>query len=287
MITNAFTCTGPYAILIMLGIKRVENRASRPVPEKGRCAISCSKSFCKEEYGEFVQWASRTLSPEDFERVPSWSDVQDWPGKIVGCCEYSVRGRNDLVLSPDGRNQQWDEGLDFFWDLSEVVCFDRPISCRGNQGMWLMPTELAREVLAADSLAQCVGMKIETVADAVRTFRAAQPSVGTNEGLFVLPLDADRCALDAPILISLGDSVTTIVQVGEVFSVALRLDAKVVIVAHNHPSGNVTPSLQDRQLTEVLVRQGEILGVKVLEHLILGVPSDGNSGFFGIIASVA
>lgn len=287
MITNAFTCTGPYAILIMLGIKHVENRADCPTPEKGRCAISCSKSFCKEEYGEFVRWASRALSPEDFERVPSWGDVQDWAGKIVGCCDYSVRGRNDLVLSPDGRNQQWDEGLDFFWDLSEVVCFDRPISCCGNQGMWLMPPELVRQVMAADSLAHCVGMKIETVADAVRVFRAALPSVGTNEGFFVLPLDVDRRALDTPILISLGDAVTTIVQVGEVFSVALKLDAKAVIVAHNHPSGNVTPSLQDRQLTKVLIRQGELLCVKVLEHLILGVPSDGNSDFFGIVASMA
>ena len=71
MITSAFTCTGPYAILILLGIKRVENRVSAeakpscrrqalarcamPVPAKGRCAISCSKSFCKEEYGEFVR----------------------------------------------------------------------------------------------------------------------------------------------------------------------------------------------------------------------------------------
>ena len=48
MITSAFTCTGPYAILIMLGIKRVENRSAMPVPGKGRCAVSCSKRFCKD-----------------------------------------------------------------------------------------------------------------------------------------------------------------------------------------------------------------------------------------------
>ena len=39
MITSAFTCTGPYAVLIMLGIKRVENRSMMPVPAKGRCAV--------------------------------------------------------------------------------------------------------------------------------------------------------------------------------------------------------------------------------------------------------
>ena len=57
LITNAFTCTGPYAILIMLGIKRVENRNMMPCLAKGRCAVGCSKSFCKEEFGAFVQWA--------------------------------------------------------------------------------------------------------------------------------------------------------------------------------------------------------------------------------------
>ncbi len=40
MITHAFTCTGPYALLIMLGIKRVENRSQAPEPRTGRCAIS-------------------------------------------------------------------------------------------------------------------------------------------------------------------------------------------------------------------------------------------------------
>ena len=98
MITSAFTCTGPYAVLIMLGIKRVENRGMMPMPAKGRCAVSCSKSFSKEEYGDFVQWASRALPLEDFERIPAWGDVKDWAGKIVGACDYEARGRNDLRL---------------------------------------------------------------------------------------------------------------------------------------------------------------------------------------------
>ena len=61
MLTSAFTCTGPYAVLIMLGIKRVENRNAMPEPAKGRCAVGCSKSFCREEFGNFVQWAARAL----------------------------------------------------------------------------------------------------------------------------------------------------------------------------------------------------------------------------------
>ena len=43
MITSAFTCTGPYAVLIMLGIKRVENRSAMPVSAKGR--RTCTRSL--------------------------------------------------------------------------------------------------------------------------------------------------------------------------------------------------------------------------------------------------
>ena len=107
MITHAFTCTGPYAVLIMLGIKWVENRNVMPVPEKGRCAVGCSKSFCKEEFGRFVQWASANLATEDFERLPSWGDVKDWPGKIVGACDYVARTRAEP-------NEQWNEGYPYW-----------------------------------------------------------------------------------------------------------------------------------------------------------------------------
>ena len=41
-IINAFTCTGPYAMLILSGVKHVENRSAMPMPAEGRCAISVS-----------------------------------------------------------------------------------------------------------------------------------------------------------------------------------------------------------------------------------------------------
>ena len=156
MLENAFTCTGPYAILIMLGIKQVENRSVRPLPERGRCAVSCSKSFSKEEFGNFVQWASRVLPADEFERVPAWHDVKDWPGRIVGACDYVVRARNDLRLSADGTDgaDVWDEGYDYFWDLSNIVCFDTPIPCRGSTGMWQMPPDLSAQVRLIDEHAR-------------------------------------------------------------------------------------------------------------------------------------
>ena len=262
MITSAFTCPGPYAVLIMLGVKRVENRNVMPVPEKGRCAVSCSKSFCKEEFGRFVLWASANLAAEDFERLPSWGDVKDWPGKIVGACDYVARTQPEP-------GEPWNDGYPYWWDLSEVVSFDHPIPCCGNVGMWQLPPLLSEQVTVADLQERSVGEMIATAEDAARVFRAAIPVAGKNEGFFVLPLDADRRALAAPILVSLGEASTTTVDPGEVFSAALQVGAKAIIVAHNHPSGNLEPSEQDQILTRQLKRVGMVLGVEVLDHLIV------------------
>lgn len=261
LITNAFTCTGPYAILIMLGIKRVENRSMMPSPASGRCAVGCSKSFCKEEFGAFVQWASRALPLEDFRILPSWSDVEEWPGRIVGACDY--------VGGTDASDGRWNEGYPYWWSLSNVVSFERPIPCRGNVGMWQMPTALSAAVSAADALGRAEGEKVASAEDAVRIFKAAIPVVKDAEGVFVLPLDDSRRVISAPILVSLGDHRTAAVQVGEVFSSALKVDAKAVIVAHNHPSGDPTASVQDKILTDELMRLGATLGVEVLDHLIV------------------
>jgi len=242
------------------------------VPSKGRCAVSCSKSFNAAEYGEFVRWASAHLPPEDFERIPAWADVKDWPGKVVGCCDYAARQADAATSSksPYHPSDQWDEGYGCWWNLSEVVCFDRPIPCRGNVGMWQMPSALAAQVTAADMLAQCMGAKIATASDAEKLFRLVIPVAGNVEGFFVLPLDADRRVLSEPILVSLGDQTTTVVQPGEVFAAALKLDAKAIILAHNHPSGDPSPSIQDRALTEVISRLGGELNIRVVDHLVIG-----------------
>ena len=248
----------------MLGIKRVENRSAMPVPAKGRCAISCSKSFCKEEYGEFVRWASRTLKPEDFGTIPAWCDVKDWPGKVIGCCGYEAG-----TARPESAPYQWDEGYPYWWKLSEMVSFDKPIPCRGNVGMWQKPPALAAQVTMTDELERSVGEVVATADDAARAFRAAVSIAGGNEGFFVLPLDADGRALTAPVLVSLGEPTTTAVDPSVVFAEALEAHASSVIVAHNHPTGELTPSEQDRRLTASLVQLGEALGVRVTDHLIV------------------
>ena len=278
MLTRAFTCSGPYAVLIMLGLKRVENRGSLPAPRTGRCAVGCAKSFRKEEYGRFVAWASQALPEEDFDLIPSWTDVKDWPGKIVGACDYACRGRQEGAAA-------WDEGLPYWWDLSEIACFDLPIPCRGNLGMWVMPRELADAVTRADALARSVGTKIETADDARRVFAAALPLVGGAEGFFVLPLDDAGRTLSAPLLVSLGtEPGTTVIRPRDVFAEALKRNANAVVVAHNHPSGDLTPSPADIAATAELDDLARRLGVVFLDHLLLGAGEDG--GFLSLAETV-
>lgn len=57
----------------------------------------------------------------------------------------------------------------------------------------------------------------------------------------------------------------------EVFSSAISDRATSIIVAHNHPSGNLSPSVEDKNVTEKLKNAGEILGIKLLDHVILGL----------------
>ena len=52
--------------------------------------------------------------------------------------------------------------------------------------------------------------------------------------------------------------------------VAILSNSYCIIVAHNHPSGNTEPSEEDDIVTERLVKAGEILGIKVLDHIIIG-----------------
>ena len=287
MLTNAFTCTGPYAVLIMLGIKRVENRNTMPVPANGRCAVSCSKSFCREEYGNFMQWASRVLSPGDFDRIPSWSDISDWPGAIVGTCNYDSRSRDDFRLSADALEPQqtaWDEGYPFWWDLSGIVCFDRPIPCRGNVGMWRMPHPLALQVASEDLICQTIGQSVKTADDAAGVFRLSVHVVSGNEGFFVLPLDAKKHILSRPILASMGTSSTsTTVIVKDVISEVMRSEADYIVVAHNHPSGDPTPSEDDIDVTKRLVEASRLVDIALLDHIVLGSPtSNSGRGFVSI-----
>lgn len=70
--------------------------------------------------------------------------------------------------------------------------------------------------------------------------------------------------------VAIGALNKTIIHPREVFKVAILANAAAVIFCHNHPSGNTEPSLQDIEVTNRLYEAGELLGIKVLDHVIIG-----------------
>ncbi len=67
-----------------------------------------------------------------------------------------------------------------------------------------------------------------------------------------------------------GNLNTAVVRVGEVFREAIRANCASIIVVHNHPSGDPTPSPEDVRVTEQLVEAGRLLDIEVLDHLVIG-----------------
>jgi DNA repair protein RadC len=89
-----------------------------------------------------------------------------------------------------------------------------------------------------------------------------------QERFAVVLLDGRHRVLGEEV-ISLGTLTASLVHPREVFRPALRACAAGLILVHNHPSGDPSPSAEDREVTERLAAAGELLGVRVLDHVIV------------------
>lgn len=128
-------------------------------------------------------------------------------------------------------------------------------------------------------------------AEEARAFAPGSPDgrvqVGTPEDAFAVvgPLlvdrDRERCVLVSldsrhrvigVDMVSVGSVDHTFMAPREIFRDALLRGASAVVVAHNHPSGDPTPSADDRQVTRRLAQAGAAVGVDLLDHLVVGDP---------------
>jgi DNA repair protein RadC len=85
-------------------------------------------------------------------------------------------------------------------------------------------------------------------------------------------LDTQNCLIERQ-TISIGTLNSSLVHPREVFEPALSFHAASIIVAHNHPSGDIEPSLDDKEVTKRLVQAGKIIGIDIVDHIILGKSS--------------
>ncbi|MCP9462248.1 MAG: DNA repair protein RadC [Nitrospira sp.] len=125
--------------------------------------------------------------------------------------------------------------------------------------------ELGRRSLATPL---STGMHVSSSADLFRHFYPVLRD--RKQELFkVVLLDAKNAVIKET-TISEGSLTLSIVHPREVFASAIRESAAGVIFLHNHPSGDPTPSQEDRRLTDRLVAAGRLLGISVLDHVIIG-----------------
>lgn len=80
--------------------------------------------------------------------------------------------------------------------------------------------------------------------------------------------------------IGMGGITQTTVDLRIIFKVALEHNAVAVAVAHNHPSGNLTPSQPDKDLTRRIADAGNIMQVRLIEHMIVGILPNGKRDYF-------
>jgi DNA repair protein RadC len=130
-------------------------------------------------------------------------------------------------------------------------------------------------ILAAVELGRRIGQVrnpgrpvISSPADVERLLRGRIANLD-RENFVVVLLNTKNEVIETP-TVSVGTLSASLVHPREVFKPAIRASAASVILAHNHPSGKVEPSREDREVTKRLGEAADVLGIEVLDHIIVG-----------------
>lgn len=90
-----------------------------------------------------------------------------------------------------------------------------------------------------------------------------------REIVAVINLKADCTPINVNFA-SIGTINSSIINPGEIFKTAILSNAAIIIIIHNHPSGNLTPSLQDIKMTDKMIQCCELMEIPLLDHIIVG-----------------
>ena len=130
-------------------------------------------------------------------------------------------------------------------------------------------------ILAAVELGRRIGQVrnpgrpvISSPADVERLVRGRIANLD-RENFVVVLLNTKNEVIETP-TVSIGTLGASLVHPREVFKPAIRASAASVILAHNHPSGKVEPSREDREVTRRLGQAAGVLGIEMLDHVIVG-----------------
>ena len=125
--------------------------------------------------------------------------------------------------------------------------------------------ELGKRLVATDTDARA---RISSPADAANIFAGRMAGLSQEE-MHVLLLDT-RNRVQRAVVVYRGNVNASMIRMSELFADAVRDNAPSIILAHNHPSGDTSPSADDIQVTRDAVKAGALLDIQVLDHLIIG-----------------
>lgn len=103
----------------------------------------------------------------------------------------------------------------------------------------------------------------------VKSFLRLQLEQKEREHFSVMFLDTQNCLIEYQVLF-MGTIDSATISPREIVKMALQLNARSLIVAHNHPSGIATPSQQDINITKTLIAALELVDIKLLDHMVIG-----------------
>ena len=153
-------------------------------------------------------------------------------------------------------------------DLARAEPGELPLTDIGYERL-MAGIELGRRV--AEPRAN-YNIPLTSTAEAVRfceTHFRRLMSEGLQEEFHVVTLNTKHRMIRSH-LVTVGTLDSSLVHPREVFRVAVRDSAAAVIAAHNHPSGDPTPSREDVAVTDRLTEAGRLLGIPLLDHVVLG-----------------
>lgn len=125
--------------------------------------------------------------------------------------------------------------------------------------------ELGRRLLATEPDERVVIKAPEDIANLLQ----AEMGFLEQEELKVVLLNSKNQVMAIPDVYK-GSVNTSLIRISELFREAVRQNCPALVVVHNHPSGDPTPSAEDIEVTEQAVAAGKLLGIEVLDHLIIG-----------------
>ena len=125
--------------------------------------------------------------------------------------------------------------------------------------------ELGRRMLIASPEDR---IQVKSPADAANLMMMEMSTL-EQEHMRLILLDSKNYVIDTPTMY-VGNLNTSVIRVGELFREAIRQNCAAMIVVHNHPSGDPTPSPEDVSVTELITQAGHLLDIDVLDHLIIG-----------------